>query len=326
MKYRNLGKTGYNVSEVSLGTWQLGSKWGETFDLENALATLAVAVQNGVNLFDTADIYQDGMSEQAIGEFLKTQKERIFVVTKCGRALNPHIAEGYNAENITRFAVESLGRLKMPALDLLLLHCPPTVVYHSPEAFEALENLRGQGIIRHYGVSVETVDEAIAALDYDISAIEIIFNMFRLKPAIKLFQKAAEKNVGIIARVPLASGLLTGKFDENSIFGKNDHRNYNKNGDFFDKGETFSGIDYLVGVKAARELKKALNTENLAAMALRYILMYPEISTVIPGASSPKQIVNNTLAAQLPDFTSEQMEIVRDIYNRYIREMVEDKW
>ncbi len=295
MNYRILGKTGYKVSEISLGTWQLGSKWGDPFDEKVARNTLEAAYEQGINLFDTADIYQDGMSENAVGEFVRSKSEKIYVVTKCGRKLNPHVAEGYNKDNITRFALDSLKNLGVESLDMLLLHCPPTTVYHSDEAFTTLDNLKSQGIVRNYGVSVERIDEAIAAMQYGISAIE-------------------------------ASGLLTGKFNENSVFGENDHRNYNRDGKFFDKGETFSGIDYMTGVKAAKELKEALGTDNLAETALRYILMYPEVSTVIPGASSPQQIVNNANATQLPPFTPEQMAIVRDIYNRYIREQVHDKW
>lgn len=326
MKYRLLGKTGFEVSEISLGTWQLGSKWGDPFDMKVAIDTLEAAYSNGVNLFDTADIYQDGMSEKAIGEFLKTKSDRIYVVTKCGRALNPHVSEGYNEANIRKFAEGSLKRLGVEALDLLLLHCPPTAVYHSPEAFQALDKLKDEGKILNYGVSVERVDEAIAALDYDISAIEIIFNMFRLKPAEELFAKAAARNVGIIVRVPLASGLLSGRYDEKTTFGENDHRSYNREGKFFDKGETFSGIDYMTGVEAARKLKEELGADNLAQMALRYILMYPEVSTVIPGASTPSQISANTLASECSPFTPEQMKIVENIYDRYIREQVEDKW
>ena len=230
MNYRILGKTGYKVSEISLGTWQLGSKWGDPFDEKVARNTLEAAYEQGINLFDTADIYQDGMSEKAVGEFVRSKSDKIYVVTKCGRKLNPHVAEGYNKDNITRFALDSLKNLGVESLDMLLLHCPPTAVYHSDEAFTTLDNLKSQGIVRNYGVSVERIDEAIAAMQYGISAIEVIFNMFRLRPADELFAAAHENNVGIIVRVPLASGLLTGKFNENSVFGENDHRNYNRDG------------------------------------------------------------------------------------------------
>lgn len=326
MEYRVLGKTGFKISEVSLGTWQLGSKWGDAFDEQTAQDTLEAAYEQGVNFFDTADIYQNGMSEKSIGKFLKTKKDKIYVVTKCGRKLNPHVAEGYTEENITRFVSESIQNMGVESLDLVLLHCPPTEVYHKPEVFKALDKLKQQGAIRHYGVSVERVDEALAALPYDISAIEIIFNMFRLKPAEELFAKAREANVGIIVRVPLASGLLTGKYTENTAFGKDDHRSFNRNGDFFDKGETFSGIDYLTGIKAAQELKASLGVENLSAKALRYILMFPEVSTVIPGASSPKQIIENAAASSLPPFTNEEMATVQAVYDNNIRHQIHHLW
>lgn len=268
MNYRVFGKTGFKASEVSLGTWQLGSKWGDPFDEQVAMNTLQVAYEQGVNLIDTADIYQDGMSEHTVGKFLKGKKDKVFVVTKCGRKLNPHVSAGYNEENIVKFVDASLKNMDVDSLDLVLLHCPPTEVYRNPEIFYVLDKLKRQGKICHYGVSVEKVDEALEALNYDISAIEVIFNMFRLKPAEELFPKASKQNVGIIVRVPLASGLLTGKYSEETTFGKADHRCYNRNGELFDKGETFSGVDYMTGVKAARELKQLLHTDNLAARAL----------------------------------------------------------
>lgn len=326
MNYRTLGNTGFKASEISLGTWQLGSRWGEPFDEKNALNTLEAAYDNGVNLIDTADIYQNGMSEKTIGKFLKSKQDKLFVVTKCGRKLNPHVSEGYNKENISRFVTDSLGNMNTDCLDMILLHCPPTEVYHNPEVFDALDNLKKQGKIKHYGISVERVDEALTALQYDISAIEIIFNMFRLKPAEELFAKAQAQQVGIIVRVPLASGLLTGKYTETTTFGKDDHRSYNRNGECFDKGETFSGVDYVTGIKAAQELKTVLQTDNLAEKALRYILMYPEVSTVIPGASSPQQIKSNTTASSLPELSADEMAAVRMIYDKYIRQSVHNLW
>lgn len=326
MNYRDFGKTGFKASEISLGTWQLGSKWGEIFNEKVALDTLESAYDNGVNLIDTADIYQDGMSENIIGKFLKTKKDKIFVVTKCGRKLNPHIASAYNEKNITGFIHDSIRNMNVDKLDMVLLHCPPSEVYHNEELFSCLDKLRKQGDISHYGVSVERVDEALTALNYNISAIEIIFNMFRLKPSENLFAKAKERNVGIIVRVPLASGLLTGKYTESTIFSDKDHRSYNRNGDFFDKGETFSGVNFNIGIEAARELKRLLATEDLASRALRYILMYPEVSTVIPGASSPEQIEANARASELPAFSDGEMDIVKQIYNKYIREKIHSNW
>lgn len=252
MNYRILGKTGFRISEVSLGTWQLGSKWGDPFDKEVAFKTLEAACEQGINFFDTADIYQGGLSEKTIGEFLKGRSERIYVVTKCGRGLNPHNAEGYNAENIRRFVFNSLQNMQRDCLDMVLLHCPPSEVYSKQEVFDTLDALKREGRILHYGVSVERIDEALEAMNHDISAIEIIFNMFRLRPADELFAKAKQQNVGIIVRVPLASGLLSGKYTLETTFGKDDHRSYNRNGEFFDKGETFSGVDRRKGGTSAQ--------------------------------------------------------------------------
>ena len=326
MKYRVLGKTGFNISEISLGTWQLGSKWGEDFNKENAMQTLEAAYSEGINFFDTADIYQGGLSEKAIGEFIKDKKDKVFVVTKCGRKLNPHNAQGYNEENIREFVDASLKNMDVESLDLVLLHCPPTETYENKELFKALDDLKAEGKIKNYGVSVEKVEEAIKALEYDISAVEIIFNMFRLKPSEEFFKLAKEKNVGIIVRVPLASGMLTGKYTMSTEFSKDDHRNYNRNGEFFDKGETFSGVDYETGIKAANEIKERLKTDSLAMSALKYILMYDVVSTVIPGASRPSQISENAKASELLNFTDEEMNIVKEVYNRDIKNSVKDLW
>lgn len=327
MKYRIFGKTGFEVSEISLGTWQLGSRWGDKFDEDVAQATLQAAVDNGINMFDTADIYQDGNSEKAIGRFLKAHPDkRVFITTKMGRDLNPHVAEGYNEENLRRFVNRSRQNQGVDVLDLTLLHCPPTSVFQDKKVFDILDRIKAEGLIRNYGVSIEKVEEGLAALDYDISAIEVIFNMFRLKPAEELFRKAVEKNVGIIVRVPLASGLLTGKYTAHTTFGPDDHRTYNRNGESFDKGETFSGVDYATGLKAAERLKSELHTSDLAASALRWILMHPEVSVVIPGASRPEQIAANVKASDLPAFTQEQMNIVQSIYDQDIRPTVHHLW
>ena len=327
MNYRKLGKTDYEVSEISLGTWQLGSRWGDAFNPEVAEQTLEAAVENGINLFDTADIYQDGLSEPAIGQFLKKHPEkRIYVVTKMGRGLNPHVAEGYTEKNLRGFVERSLRNQQRESLDLTLLHCPPTPIFSNKEVFSCLDRMKAEGMIRHYGVSIEKVEEGLAALDHDISAIEVIFNMFRMKPAEELFAKCMEKNVGIIVRVPLASGLLTGKYTLNTTFGPDDHRTYNRNGEFFDKGETFSGIDYATGVRTAQQLKEELHTDDLASTALRWILMYKEVGVVIPGASRPEQIVENVKASNLPALTDEQMATVKRIYDDKIRASVQDLW
>lgn len=327
MKYRTLGKTGYEVSEISLGTWQLGSRWGDPFSEEVAQQTLEAALENGINMLDTADIYQDGCSERAIGRFLKAHPEkRIYVVTKMGRALNPHVAEGYTEENMRRFVNQSRERMGVDALDLTLLHCPPTPIFSNKEFFACLDKMKAEGIIRHYGVSIERIDEGLAALEHDISAIEVIFNMYRQRPAEELFKKAAEKNVGIIVRVPLASGMLTGTYTADKTFGPNDHRTYNRNGESFDKGETFSGVDYLTGIRSAERLKAELPTDDLAGMALRWCLMFPEVSVVIPGASRPEQIVRNVAASELPPLSPAQMETVKRIYNEDIKDSVHNLW
>lgn len=327
MNYRTLGKTGYEVSEISLGTWQLGSRWGDPFSEEVAQQTLEAALENGINMLDTADIYQDGCSERAIGRFLKAHPEkRIYVVTKMGRALNPHVAEGYTEENMRRFVNQSRERMGVDALDLTLLHCPPTPIFSNKEFFACLDKMKAEGIIRHYGVSIERIDEGLAALEHDISAIEVIFNMYRQRPAEELFKKAAEKNVGIIVRVPLASGMLTGTYTADKTFGPNDHRTYNRNGESFDKGETFSGVDYITGIRSAERLKAELPTDDLAGMALRWCLMFPEVSVVIPGASRPEQIVRNVAASELPPISPAQMETVKRIYNEDIKDSVHNLW
>ncbi|MYV17506.1 aldo/keto reductase [Furfurilactobacillus milii] len=326
MQYRTLGKTGFKVSEVSLGTWQLGGKWGDPFSEKDALDTLEAAYDAGVNFFDTADIYQDGASEKAIGKFLKGKEDKVHVSTKIGRKLDPHVAEGYTKENIDKFVDECLTNMGVDSLDNVLLHCPPTDVYYNPEVWFELDNLKKAGKIQNYGVSVEKVEEAIKALSYNISTVEIIFNMFRLRPADLFFKLAKEQNVGILARVPLASGLLSGKYTADTKFGKNDHRSYNRDGSAFDKGETFSGVDYMTGVKAADELKERLGSDNLAQTALRWILMFDAVSTVIPGASNPQQIDRNVSAADAPALTHDQMLIVNDVYNKYIKNPVEYLW
>lgn len=325
MNYRKFGKTGFNISEVSLGTWQLGGKWGTPFDEHDAQATLAEAYDRGVNFFDTADGYQDGASERAGGQFIKTHPD-VHFTTKIGRKEEPLTAEHFSPKNIDRYVDNSLKNMDIDALDMVLLHCPPTSVMYQPETFFELDRLQKLGKIRHYGVSVEKVEEGIKALDYNVAGIEIIFNMFRLRPAKLFFDLAQKHDVGILARVPLASGLLSGKYTADTKFAPADHRSNNRHGEHFDKGETFSGVDYLTGVKAADKLKQRLGTDQLAAMALRYILMYDAVSAVIPGASNPTQIERNTAAAELAPFTTEQMAIVQSVYDQYIKNPVDYLW
>ena len=326
MNHRMFGKTGRRVSEIGLGTWQLGARWGDPFDEAKALEILQAGYECGIDLIDTADIYNNGGSERAIGKFLARHRDHFFVVTKCGRGLNPHTAEGYTPENTERFIDQSLERLGMEQLDLVLLHCPPSSVYQKDELFAGLDKLVQKGKIAHYGVSIEKVSEGLRAMEYPISAIEVIFNMFRLKPAEELFPAAQARQISILARVPLASGLLTGRYTKDTRFGQNDHRSYNRNGEAFDKGETFSGVDYEQGLRAVAELKKLFGTEDLIPYALRWILMQEAVSAVIPGASRPEQVRANVKAAQLPALSPEQMEGVRAIYDRYIRASVHPNW
>ncbi len=326
MIFRKFGKTNKMVSEIGLGTWQLGTKWGEPFNEEEAMRILETSADCGINLIDTADIYNKGNSELTIGKFIKQHKNNLYVVTKCGRGLNPHTAEGYTPENIENFIDNSLKRLGVEQLDMVLLHCPPTAVYYKDDLFAGIDKIVKKGKIAAYGVSVEKVSEGLQAMEYNISAIEVIFNMFRLKPAEELLPKAKEKDIGILARVPLASGLLTGKFSKDTVFGQRDHRNYNRHGESFDKGETFSGVDYDTGLQAVEELKKLFNTESLAPYALRWILMHNEVSAVIPGASRAEQVLGNVKAAEIPALSTEQMKGVTEIYNKYIRKSVHDNW
>lgn len=326
MKQRILGKTGRSISEIGLGTWQLGTVWGEVFNKAEAMEILESAYENGITMIDTADVYNDGNSELAIGEFLKKYPDHFYVVTKCGRGLNPHVAEGYTTENMEKFIDGSLKRLDVDHLDMVLLHCPPTSVYQKDELFAGMDRMKKSGKISDYGVSIEKVSEGISAMDYDISAMEVIFNMFRLKPLEELFPKAKENNVGIIARVPLASGLLTGRYNESTTFGAGDHRTYNRDGAAFDKGETFSGVDFKLGLQAAAELKKLFGTEDLIPYALRWILMHDAVSVVIPGASKVSQVGSNVRAANLPELDQKQMDGVAEIYDRLLRASVHQNW
>jgi aryl-alcohol dehydrogenase-like predicted oxidoreductase len=327
MKYRNLGKTDYEVSEVSFGGWAIGGTWGDVED-EQSMAALEEAVDQGINFFDTADVYGDGRSERLMAKLRKETDKEINIATKAGRRLNPHTAEGYNKENLNKFVDRSLKNLDVDTIDLLQLHCPPTEVYDQEELFEILEEMVEAGKINKYGVSVEKVEEAMKALEHEnVATVQIIFNMFRHKPADEFFAKAKEKGVGIICRVPLASGLLTGKFSKDSTFEEDDHRNFNRNGEAFDKGETFSGVDFELGLKAVDELEeikpKAL---TMAQFALKWILMHDAVSCVIPGGKKPWQVKDNAAASEAEDLSDEVMERVDEIYDEYIRDSVHHLW
>jgi aryl-alcohol dehydrogenase-like predicted oxidoreductase len=324
-----LGKTGFEISEVSLGTWQVGGKWGSEFSHSNADAILNKAIDSGVNFIDTADVYGNGESEKAVGRVVRSRKERIYVATKCGRKLSPHIDSSYQPAILRKFVEASLKNMGLETLDLIQLHCPPTETFYRPEIFELFRDLKKEGKILNLGVSVEKVDEALKAIEYEnVTTVQIIFNMLRQRPSEKFFAEAAKRNIGILARVPLASGLLTGKFSATTIFLKNDHRTFNRNGEAFDKGETFSGVDYYKGLAAVEEIKKIFpQGTNLAAIALKWILMFPEVSGVIPGASSPEQVHQNIIASDLPPLSTDQMKQIKLIYDQKIwPDLSREKW
>ncbi len=326
MKNRKFGNIGKEVSEIGLGTWQLGTKWGEKFNEEESLKILDAAYKSGITFIDTADVYNGGNSEKTIGKYIKLHPNHFYITTKCGRKLNPHTAEMYTPEAIEKYIDDSRERMGVDKLDLVLLHCPPTAVFNKDIIFKKLDELKEIGKISAYGVSIEKVSEGLEAMKYNISAIEVIFNMFRLKPLEELFPKAKEKGIAIIVRVPLASGLLTGKFNKDTKFGEKDHRSYNREGKSFDKGETFSGVDYDLGLQAVEELKKVFKTDDLVPYALKWILMHDAVSVVIPGASKEEQVYSNVRATDLPDLTQEQMDAVKEIYDKYIRSSVHNNW
>jgi len=328
MNYRKLGKTGFEISEISLGTWQIGGKWGSGFSDKTAEKTINTAIDKGINFIDTADVYEAGLSEKAVGKVVRSRSERIFVATKCGRQINPHTSENYTPEALTGYVEESLKRTGFEALDLIQLHCPPTEVYYRPDIFETFQKLKDQGKILHFGVSVEKVEEGLKAIEYDIvDTVQIIFNLFRQRPSELFFQQVKKKDIGIIARVPLASGLLTGKFDKDTSFDKEDHRNFNRNGEAFDKGETFSGVDFERGLKAVEELKKLFpEVQNLAPIALQWILKFPEVSCTIPGASKEEQLLSNLSIYELPELSNEKIKQMNKIYEEYLKQEVHHRW
>lgn len=327
MKYRPFGRTGWNVSEIGFGAWAIGGDWGYVSE-EDALKALHTAIDQGINFIDTADVYGDGRSEKIIARLLEERPERIYVATKAGRRLNPHLAEGYNRENLTAFIERSLANLKVEALDVVQLHCPPTQVYYMPEVFGILDDLVKQGKLRFYGVSVEKVEEAIKALEYpELQSVQIIFNIFRQRPAELFFQLAQEHRTAILARVPLASGLLSGKMTRQTTFPDDDHRNYNRYGQSFDVGETFSGVDFDTGLQAVEALRPLVPAGmSMVQFALRWILMHPAVTTAIPSAKNPEQARQNAAAADLPPLSPELMAETRNIYEQFIRPQVHQRW
>ncbi|MDB4917794.1 MAG: NADP-dependent oxidoreductase domain protein [Gemmatimonadetes bacterium] len=328
MQYRELGRTGWKISTVSFGAWGIGGDvWGNTDD-EESMRALHRAVDLGTNFIDTADVYGDGHSERLIARLRKERSEEIIVATKAGRRLDQQLSSGYNRANLTAFVERSLVNLDTDALDLLQLHCPPSDVYMMPEVFAILDDLVAAGKLKFYGVSVEKVDEALQAITYaGVQSVQIIFNMFRLKPSEAFFAAAHDRKVGILARVPLASGLLSGRMRANTTFAESDHRVFNRFGAAFDQGETFSGVDYDTALEAVEELRPLVPAHiTMAQFALEWILSYPAVTAAIPGAKNVQQVNDNVRASDLPLLSDGQLDAVRDIYDRYIRASIHDRW
>jgi aryl-alcohol dehydrogenase-like predicted oxidoreductase len=327
MNYRTLGRTGWKVSEISFGAWAIGGAWGEVDDRES-MAALHSAIDCGVNFVDTADVYGDGRSERLIAKLKRERKEEIIVATKAGRRLPAQTVEGYTRENLTSWVEDSLRNLSMESLDLLQLHCPPTDLYYRPEVFGYLDDLAAAGKIRFYGVSVERVEEGLKAIEYpNVQSVQVIFNCFRMRPAELLFQQTLAKQVGVLARVPLASGLLTGKFSTGSQFAAGDHRNFNRHGEAFDRGETFSGVDYDAALAAVEQIRHILPADtSMASFALRWILMFDAVSCAIPGGKRPQQVTDNCRASDLPKLSEEMMQAVERIYRESIAPLVHQRW
>jgi aryl-alcohol dehydrogenase-like predicted oxidoreductase len=327
MNYRLLGKTGMKVSEVSFGAWAIGSAWGLVDDRES-LAALHKAVDLGVNFIDTADVYGNGRSERLVGKLLRERSETIYVATKAGRKITPHVAEKYTATAIRKFVEGSLRNLRVEALDLLQLHCPPPQIYYTPEMFKELDDMVKAGKLKNYGVSVEKVEEALKAIEYPgVKTVQIIFNMFRQRPAELFFREAKSRWIGILARVPLASGLLTGKMTRATRFRADDHRTFNRKGQAFDRGETFAGVDYVRGLQAVEELKQILpHGMTMTQFALKWILMHDAVSCAIPGAKKPEQVEDNCRASNAPRLSRGTMRKVKEIYDRLVRDDVHHRW
>ena len=327
MEYRELGRTGWKFSAISFGAWAIGGTWG-TVDDKESLAALHKALDLGVNFFDTADVYGDGRSERLLAKLRKERKEPFYIATKAGRRLDPHVSAGYSRHNITSFVERSLKNLATDSIDLLQLHCPPTEVYYRPEVFGVLDDLVKAGKLRHYGVSVEKVEEGLKAIEYPgVQSVQIVFNIFRQRPAELFFEEAQRRRVGILARLPLSSGMLAGKLTRDSRFSRDDHRNFNRHGEAFDRGETFSGIDYEVGLNTVDALRPLVPPgHTMAQMALRWILLFSEVTCAIPGAKRPEQVQENVAAADLPSLPEDTVRRIRELYDRDIRPLVHQYW
>ncbi|MGY6126561.1 aldo/keto reductase [Paraburkholderia strydomiana] len=327
MKERKFGHAEKSVSEIGFGAWAIGGSWGDVAE-SDAKAALHAALDSGTTFIDTADVYGDGRSERIIADVLKERSgPRPFVATKAGRRLDPHVAQGYTAANLNAFVDRSLKNLEMERLDLVQLHCPPTEVYYQPEVFDAMDRMVAAGKISSYGVSVEKVEEGLKAIEYPgVKSVQIIYNIFRQRPA-RFIQEARDRGVAVIARVPLASGLLTGKMTRETTFAANDHRLFNRNGEAFDKGETFAGVPYDVALEAVDEIRSLVpQNATMAQFALRWILMNDGVTTVIPGAKNAAQAKANAEASELPPLTDSAMEVLRALYLQKIAPFVHQQW
>ena len=327
MQYRDLGLTGYRVSTISFGAWAIGGSWGSVND-RDSMAALRKAVELGVNFFDTSDVYGDGRSEKLLARLRKEVGTSFTIATKVGRRMSPHVASGYHRENLTAYIERSLKNLETDALDLVQIHCPPTEVYYHPEVFGIFDDFVKQGKVRSYGVSVEKIEEAFKAIEYPgVQTVQIIFNIFRQRPAEVFFSEAIRRRVGILARIPLSSGLLTGKMSAQSKFAPDDHRTFNRHGEEFDAGETFSGVDFEIGLKAVEELRPLVPAGmTMAQFALRWIMMFEAVTCAIPGAKNPEQAKENALAGDFPTLSEETMEKVRQVYDHLIRPQIHSRW
>ena len=328
MKQRPLGRTGHSISEIGFGAWAIGGAWGDVSSAD-AKAALHAALDTGTTFIDTADVYGDGRSERFIAEVLKERGgDKPYVATKAGRRLSPHVADGYDQKNLVAFVERSLVNLDTECLDLVQLHCPPPEVYYRPEVFDIMDRMVSAGKIRHYGVSVEKVEEALKAVEYpNVATIQIIYNIFRQRPNQLFFVEAQKRNIGVIVRVPLASGVLTGKMSPRTAFAADDHRAFNRNGEAFDKGETFSGVPYELALEVVEEIRRLVpDNVTMAQFALRWILMEDSVSTVIPGARNAQQAAANNAASSLHGLPAETMNALRAIYQQHIAPFVHQRW
>jgi aryl-alcohol dehydrogenase-like predicted oxidoreductase len=325
MNYREFGNTGRKVSEIGLGTWQIGADWGEVDDI-TAEKVLATAIENGVNFFDTADCYGEGLSESRLGKFIKPISSDVFIATKIGRFPQPGWPDNFSLDQFRKHTELSLKRLRVESLDLTQVHCPPTELLQKGDMFDWLRTLKQEGKIKQFGFSVESMEEAKICMQQEgLASLQIIFNVLRQKPVESIFQEAQEKKVALIVRLPLASGLLSGKFNRDSSFAKSDHRNFNRDGQAFNVGETFSGLPFEKGVDLVENLKNHFS-EPLAPSSLRWVLDFEAVSVVIPGSKNPKQVIDNCKASSLPSLSPEKHDTLRSFYKNEVASHIRGKY